>query len=201
MSVSKAIGPVVSAASAGPAAPDIRDIRGPIVIPSVWPTVLVVAAVVAAVALALAVVAVVVRRLRQRHVKSPAELALERLAAARAGVSDGRAAELGELISDTVRAYVEARFELRAPKLATEEFLRDLASERESPVARHRDDLAAFLGACDLAKFARFAIDREHQLAMLDAAVSFVRATDSTPVARAEGAPSVMGSLPEEART
>ena len=194
-------GPALGAPGANPGLPDIRDIRGPVPIPSVWPTVLLVAVAIAAAVLVAAVVAVVVRRWRQSHVKSPAQMALERLAAARALAKAGPAAELGAVISDTVRSFVEARFDLRAPKLTTEEFLHDLASARESPVARHRDALAAFLGACDLAKFARFAIDAEHQLAMIDAAASFVRATDATPVAREpEPAPAAGSSAPEEAR-
>jgi hypothetical protein len=166
-------------AAAASAQPDIRDIRGPIAIPSVWPVLLMVACAVAlAVLLGLAIYWIV-RRVRRAHIKTPAEIALERLARAKELAGEGHAGELAEELSDAARDYVQARFELRAPRLTTEEFLHDLLSQRESPVAAHRDALGQFLGACDLAKFARFAIDVEHQRAMVDAAASFVRATDA----------------------
>ncbi|HTQ02551.1 MAG TPA: DUF4381 family protein [Polyangiaceae bacterium] len=203
MSAPHALAPALGALGAGGAGPDIRDIRGPIAIPSVWPTVLLVAGALAGALVVAAVVVAVVRRVRRSRLKTPAQTALERLEQARSLAMEGHAAELGEVISETVRAYVEARFDLRAPKRTTEEFLHDLASANDSPVARHRDALAAFLGACDLAMFARFAIDVEHQLAMIDAAVAFVNATAAATVAtapaRAPGPPSVL--TPEEARS
>lgn len=200
MTPSHALAPALGTSRAAQVAEDIHDIRGPIAIPSVWPTLLLVAAGIAAALLFAAVGYAVVRRLRRRRLKSPAQIALERLEAARAGAREGGSAELGAVISDTVRSYVEARFELRAPTLTTEEFLHDLASAEESPVARHREALAGFLSACDLAKFARFAIDVEHQLAMIDAAVAFVETTDAVPKPseRAPRSP-VSPSAPEEA--
>jgi hypothetical protein len=179
MSVPHSLTPALAATGTANVAQDIRDIRGPIVIPSVWPTVLLVAGVIATALLLGLVAYAVVRHFRRSRVKTPAQVALARLEQARALARDGHAAELGEAISDTVRAYIEARFDLCAPKRTTEEFLHDLASASESPVAQHRDALSAFLGACDLAKFARFAIDLEHQLALIDAAAGFVRSTDA----------------------
>lgn len=194
MSLANALAPVLGRGSAGATASDIHDIRGPIPIPSLWPTVLLVAGIVAVALLVALLTYLLVRRLRQARVKTPAQIALARLEEARSLATEGHAAELGEAVSGTVRTYIEARFELRAPKRTTEEFLHDLASASESPVAEHRDALAQFLGACDLAKFARFAIDVEHQLAMIDAAAAFVRATDAavTPRERAEAAPRVL---------
>jgi hypothetical protein len=95
---------------------------------------------------------------------------------------------------------VQARFELRAPHRTTEEFLHELLSARESPVAAHSASLGEFLAACDLAKFARFAIDPEHMLAMIDAAESFVRATGAPPAAEIRRLDSTAGHV-EEART
>lgn len=202
MSFSNALAPVLGGgrAGAGATAGDIRDIRGPIAIPSVWPTLLLVAGIVAGVLLLAVAAYAIVRRVRRARVKTPAQIALARLEEARSLATEGHAAELGEAISTTVRTYIEARFDLRAPKRTTEEFLHDLAAANESPVAQHRDELAQFLGACDLAQFARFAIDVEHQFAMIDAAAAFVRATDGavTPREREQVAPPVL--TPEEAR-
>jgi hypothetical protein len=187
MSAPQPLAAALGATTPAAAAQDIRDIRGPISIPSIWPTVLLVAGVVAVgIVLAVAVYAAV-RHFRRSRLKTPAQIALARLEQARALAKEGHAAELGAAVSDTVRAYVEARFDFCAPKRTTEEFLHDLTSASDSPVSRHRDALGAFLGACDLAKFARFNIDVEHQLAMIDAAADFVRATD-TAVATSERA-------------
>jgi hypothetical protein len=117
------------------------------------------------------------RRMRRVRMKTPAEIALQRLERARTLASQGRATELSDELSDAVREYIQARFELRAPHRTTEEFLHELLSARQNPIAAHREALAEFLGACDLAKFARFTIDVEHMNGMLDAAESFVRTT------------------------
>ncbi|MGH7296735.1 MAG: DUF4381 family protein [Polyangiaceae bacterium] len=182
------------APAAAGAQPDIRDIRGPISIPSIWPTLLVAAAAAALLLVLGAATYALVRHLRHGRTRTPAEIALARLEKARAIALDGRAAELGAEVSDAVRAYVEAQFELRAAHRTTEEFLHDLVATSASPLAAHRDPLAAFLGACDLAKFARFAIDVEHMGAMIDAAEAFVRATSApaapvVPEKTAPGAP------------
>jgi hypothetical protein len=165
-------------------ATDIRDIRGPIVIASVWSALWTVVGI-AALALALAIAIYwLVRRVRKGRTKTAAQLAIERLERARLMAREGRAVEFGFEISETVREYIQARFELRAPHLTTEEFLYELLSAGDSPVARHREALGEFLGACDLVKFARLTIDVEQQWAMVEAAESFVRATDEPLEAR-----------------
>ncbi len=179
---------------------DIRDIRGPIAIPTIWPTVLMIAGALALALLLGAAAYWIVRRVRKARIKTAAELALERLERARSLAREGRAPELAAELSDAVREYIQSRFDLRAPHRTTEEFLHDLLDARQSPVAAHRDTLAEFLGACDLAKFARFAIDVEHMQAMLDAAESFVRATDAPKPA--ERRPTLPPSIaPQEVRT
>jgi hypothetical protein len=182
------------------AEPDIRDIRGPISIPSVV-HVLLLAGGALLIALALASATYwLVRRLRRIRVKTASELALERLERARGLARDGRAADLGEELSETIREYLQARFDLRAAYHTTEEFLHESLEAHDGVVAAHRDLLGEFLRACDLAKFARFALDVEHMQAMVDAAESFVRATAAPPpaaVVRTEVQPTVA----QEART
>lgn len=179
---------------------DIRDIRGPVAIPTIWPTVLMAAGAVALALLLGAAAYWIVRRLRKARIKSAAELALERLERARSLAREGRAPELAAELSDAVREYIQSRFDLRAPHRTTEEFLRDLLAVRPSPVADYRDTLGEFLGACDLAKFARFAIDVEHMQAMLDAAESFVRST-SAPRATEPRRPLPRSIATQEVRT
>jgi hypothetical protein len=58
-------------------------------------------------------------------------------------------------VSDTVRLYLEERFDLRAPERTTEEFLRELAASRVL-TEDQKESLADFLQRCDLVKFARY---------------------------------------------
>ena len=56
-------------------------------------------------------------------------------------------------VSEAVRTYLEARFGLRAPERTTEEFIEELRANG-ALAEEHREALDAFLGACDLVKFA-----------------------------------------------
>ena len=58
-----------------------------------------------------------------------------------------------ERISDILREYLENRFNVKAPRLTTEEFLHLLTSTPQL-VREHRELLQKFLTACDLVKFA-----------------------------------------------
>ena len=80
------------------------------------------------------------------------------------------------LVSDVLRAYVEERFELKAPERTTEEFMEEL---RASPKLRgdHKLLLEDFLSRCDLVKFARFEPTIPELEALLDSAYRFVDET------------------------
>ncbi len=57
-------------------------------------------------------------------------------------------------VSDTLRAYLEEAFSMRAPERTTEEFLSELQSSALLSLTQKRS-LADFLMRCDLVKFAR----------------------------------------------
>ena len=190
----------VLAVSPAAAAEDIRDIRGPIPIPPVWPWLLLGAVALAALAAVAAAAYFLVRHLRRTRVKNAAELAVERLERARSLARPGNAAALGAEASDAVRAYIEARFAVRAAHRTTEEFFHHLLERGPTPIAAHRQALADFLGVCDLAKFARFDIAVEPMSAMIDAAQTFVRAT-SAPSEPEPARPPEGVAAPLEART
>jgi hypothetical protein len=59
------------------------------------------------------------------------------------------------LVSDTVRVYLEERFDFRAPERTTEEFLYELQAT-DLLVAGQKDSLGEFLRRCDLVKFAKY---------------------------------------------
>jgi len=59
------------------------------------------------------------------------------------------------LVSDTIRVYLEERFDFRAPEQTTEEFLRELG-ETNLLSAEQKESLGKFLESCDLVKFAKY---------------------------------------------
>ena len=59
------------------------------------------------------------------------------------------------LVSDTVRHYLEERFQFHAPERTTEEFLRELR-KTDILLADQKESLGEFLASCDLVKFAKY---------------------------------------------
>ena len=73
-------------------------------------------------------------------------------------------------VSQIIRVYLEARFDLHAPDQTTEEFLLELQSSQRL-VGEHKQLLADFLGECDMVKFAK-AEPPEQELRSLHEAAS-----------------------------
>lgn len=149
---------LVDAAGATPPS-DVRDIKGPVAKPRDYTPLLWIGA--AALALS-ALIGLLLRRLRRPRAAAAAaprpvhELALDALAALQAAglIDAGRYEEFYVRLSAIVRAYIEARFRLRAPEMTTEEFLQ--AAQRRAQLGpAHRALLGQFLGEADLVKFAR----------------------------------------------
>jgi hypothetical protein len=83
-------------------------------------------------------------------------------------------------VSDTLRAYLEGAFELRAPEQTTEEFLVELQHSARLSEAQ-KNSLGDFLQSCDMVKFARYE-PRESELSELHAyAVELVAQTEPAP--------------------
>jgi hypothetical protein len=133
---------------------DIRAVRPPVEIPSEWAWVLWLLAGV------LAAAAVGYVWWRRRHQPAapaapcvPAHVrARQRLEAALPHIHDARL--FCTLVSDTIRQYLEERFQFHAPERTTEEFLGELAGT-SLLAPDQKDALAEFLEQCDLVKFAR----------------------------------------------
>jgi hypothetical protein len=142
-------------ASSAPATNDIRPITPPVQIPSGWMGlvwVLLAAALVTAALLAW-------QRWRKRSVSiaprpplPPHEKARKKLEQALALIHDPK--PFCVAVSDTLRVYLEERFEFHAPERTTEEFLFELR-DTDRLTAEQKDGLAEFLRQCDLVKFAR----------------------------------------------
>jgi hypothetical protein len=164
--------PVKPAATTNTAPADIRDIRGPKYIPSpwLWPAWL-------AGSLALGALGYAAWRWSRRTLakaKLPYENALDRLEEVRALMQPENAREFSIAVSEIVRNYIEDRFDVRAARRTTEEFLYDLLESPDALLASHRELLADFLHHCDLAKFARWILSIEEMENMFQSARIFV---------------------------
>jgi hypothetical protein len=81
------------------------------------------------------------------------------------------------LVSDTVRSYLEERFEFHAPERTTEEFLHELQGTNLL-LPDQKSSLGEFLQCCDLVKFAKYE-PREPELRNLhDSALRLVEETE-----------------------
>ena len=91
-------------------------------------------------------------------------------------LEEGRLAEFTDRVSDVLRRYVEARFDLPAPERTTEEFLDEIA--RAPVLDRERKRfLAEYLAQCDLVKFAAREPGRRELDGIYDSSVEFVEET------------------------
>ena len=89
----------------------------------------------------------------------------------------GQPKEFCIAVSDTIRWYLEERFDFRAPERTTEEFLHELRGTNLL-TPDQKQSLGEFLARCDLVKFARYE-PREPELHDLhDAAVRLVEETE-----------------------
>jgi hypothetical protein len=176
--------PVPATTSAAGPAPssateDIRDVRGPVPIPLWWRWLALGGGAVLLAGLG-GVAAVVIRRRRAKPLK-PHERALLRLEQAKPLAVAGQVREYAGAASDAVREYIEERFLLLAAHSTTEEFFDGIIAQANALLGAHRDSLQKFLGACDLAKFARLPLPREQMVSLNDLARRFVLDTAHDP--------------------
>jgi hypothetical protein len=80
------------------------------------------------------------------------------------------------LVSDTIRYYLEERFNFHAPERTTEEFLYELQTT-DRLLSGQKDSLGEFLKCCDLVKFAKY---EPGEPELRDLHVSAVRLVEET---------------------
>jgi hypothetical protein len=80
-------------------------------------------------------------------------------------------------VSDTIRIYLEERFNFHAPDRTTEEFLYELQSTNLL-TPDQKESLAQFLASCDLIKFARYEPTETELRALHGSAVRLVDETE-----------------------
>jgi hypothetical protein len=137
---------------------ELHDIRGPVSLkPDMWPWLI----------LGLALIVVMGWLLFRRQKSPPSkiplvpprpawEIALEGLDILEQSrlLAEGRFKEYYSVLSDIVRAYIEARFEIRAPEMTTEEFL-NLSRGSEQLQESQKKILGELLISSDMVKFAK----------------------------------------------
>ncbi|HTX22546.1 MAG TPA: hypothetical protein VMD27_11920 [Candidatus Aquilonibacter sp.] len=178
--------------AAVPAATDIRDIKPPVAIPDGWDWLWIVAA-------AFAVLSVLFLawwfwRNRRTQVAIPPIIpahirAKQHLEEALKLIAQPKPFCIW--VSDTIRFYLEERFNFRAPEQTTEEFLREL-SVTDLLTVEQKESLGNFLESCDLVKFAKYE-PREPELRELhNSATKLVEETEPVEASNAEPPPSAI---------
>jgi hypothetical protein len=165
------VSPHVSSLASG----DIRDIRQPRHLATVRPLGAVAVGVILLSAAAFAMWRWVRRGKFLRML--PHDIALQALEQARQLMDPQQAREYCFVVSNIIRRYVEDSFQVRAPMLTTEEFLRDLVEVQDTILEPNRSLLGEFLQHCDLAKFAGWRYSLADLEEMHASARSFVQTT------------------------
>ena len=160
---------------------DIRDIKPPVAIPNHWVWLWVALAAIAVAAALFFASRYWRRKLSQPPpvvIVPPHERARAKLQEALALMDQPRPFCI--LVSDTIRLYLEERFDFRAPERTTEEFLHELqATDLLQPA--QKDSLGEFLSVCDMVKFARYEPGQAELQALHDSAVRLVDETEPQP--------------------
>jgi hypothetical protein len=185
--------------AAAPANGDLRDIKPPLVIPSGWALAAWIAG--AIVVAALAFFAWRYWRRRRSLVPPipvvPAHIRARQKLEQALGLL-GQPREFCILVSDTIRLYLEERFDFRAPERTTEEFLHELR-ETNLLLPEQKDSLGEFLKRCDLVKFARYEPGEPELRDLHGAALRLVEETEPrlVPVETAQSTGPVQTGLPD----
>ncbi len=158
---------------------DIRDIRQPRHFPTPWLWVGIAAGVVTFFTASYA--AWRWRKRGKRLGLRPSEIALQHLAEAQRLLAADHAREYGFAVSQIIRRYLEAAWQLHAPRLTTEEFLRELVEGSDLIAAPHRANLSDFLHHCDRAKFGGWRYSLPALTALHADAVTFVTQSSRSP--------------------
>jgi len=160
---------------------DLRDIRPPVAIPGFWIWVWVALALVMIVGVAILTWHLWQKRRRAMPMVPPVPAhvrARQKLDEALAHIAEAKL--FCTMVSDTIRVYLEERFEFRAPERTTEEFLYELRGTNLL-LPDQKESLGEFLKRCDLVKFARYEPGQPELRDLRDSALRLVEETEPQP--------------------
>lgn len=159
----------------------LRDIKGPLPIPTGWEWLWWTLGALLLIALLLGIALLIFRR-RKLVILPPAIpahiTAKQRLADALTLI--GYPKPFVTAVSDTLRWYLEQRFSFRAPERTTEEFLREL-KKTELLLPDQKESLGEFLQRCDLVKFAKYEPAEDELRQLHRAALQLIEETEPQP--------------------
>lgn len=161
---------------------DIRDIKPPVTIPTGWEWLGWVLVTVAALAVLFVAWKWWLKRRAQIPIVPPVPAhvrAKQKLAEALAVIAQPKLFCI--LVSDTIRLYLEERFNFRAPERTTEEFLHEL-QDTDLLAAGQKGKLGEFLESCDLVKFAKYEPGEKELRELHASAVRLVEETEPQEV-------------------
>jgi hypothetical protein len=168
---------------------DIRDIKPPVEIPSGWEWLWWTLGTLAVVALLFAAWRWWQKRRSQIPVEPPVPAhvrAKEMLGKALALIAHPK--PFCTLVSDTIRTYLEERFDFHAPERTTEEFLHELRGT-DLLSAEQKEKLGEFLERCDLVKFAKYEPVEPELRDLHSSALRLVEETEPKPELPPIGSP------------
>ena len=181
--------------SAASVANDIRDIKSPVEIPSGWEWLWWTLGGLAIAAIVLALWKWWQKRRLQIPMEPPVPAhvrAKQMLEKALALIAQPKPFCI--LVSDTIRVYLEERFDFHAPERTTEEFLHELQGT-DFLMAEQKEKLGEFLERCDLVKFAKYE-PREPELRDLHgSALRLVEETEPQPTPVAAGEEQIVNRI------
>lgn len=140
----------------------LKDIKPPVFFPpNFWPWIIL--GILLLIGLVVLFIKFLINRLKKEKEfpleppKPPHQLALEALEALKSKNYPllGRIKEYYSELSDIVRHYIEARFNIRAPEMTTEEFFYSLRNSADLS-GTQKNLLKEFLSQCDMVKFAKY---------------------------------------------
>jgi hypothetical protein len=189
---------MTNASSNATVVPDaLRDIKPPVELPNIWLWVAIGIGALVLLAVIAALVWFFVLRPKPVAVVPPVPphvRAKQKLQEALAFLAQPK--PFCTLVSDTVRFYLEERFDFHAPERTTEEFLHELQNTNRL-LPDQKETLGEFLKGCDLVKFARYE-PREVELRNLhESAVRLVEETEPAET-KAEGENRESGNVERE---
>lgn len=165
---------------------DIRDIKPPLEIPNEWEWLWWTLGALVVVTLLLLAWRYFLKRMTRVSVRLPVPAhirAKQKLEEALALISQPK--EFCILVSDTIRFYLEERFQFRAPERTTEEFLRELGGT-DLLLPEQKESLGKFLESCDLVKFAKYEPGENELRELHSSALKLVEETEPKKVSNSE---------------
>ncbi|KPK11924.1 MAG: hypothetical protein AMJ62_16250 [Myxococcales bacterium SG8_38] len=90
-------------------------------------------------------------------------------------IEEGRTEQWVDAVSDSVRKYLGHRFGFHGLESTTDEIAQELNAAESLPIAP--EEAVAFLGQCDLVKFAKASLADEASRALIDDALAMVQKT------------------------